>query len=188
MLDQVEAEASETVVHAEVCVDGRLLGDYLHLRRELQGESKSGPPGPDRVEELSSRFVDLHQKVNERTHTYTFRCMDRVERERLKDRHPPTQQQKKKMLEWNPATFEPALAAVTLVEIDGVPVDEPEGRLEEHFRRLWSSMPEGEHGWGVIGRALAEANYEGTQVPLSVRAIGDRFVSTLSLTMQQATG
>ena len=187
MLEQVEAEASETVVHAQVCVDGRLLGDYLQAREQL-ARLDQRTVGDEATQELSERFADLHRRVAERTHVYTFGCMPRLDRERLKDRFPPTASQKKSGLDADPAKFEPALAAATLVEIDGVAVEDDVERREEHFRRLWDALPEGDFGWGVIGRALGQANYEGTQVPLSVRVIGDRFVSALNSTMRRRTG
>jgi hypothetical protein len=185
LLDRIEAESSETVVHAEVCVDGRLLGDYLDVRTRLQGLKQSTTMMHDeQLQELTGEFRRLHGLVTDRTHRYTFRCLDRLEREKLKDRCPPTEKQKKLRFEYDPSKFEPQLAARCLVQVDGEDVDDAVERLEEHFRQLWRTLPEGPNGWGVVSKALADVNYEGTQVPPTVRGIGDQLISALNLTMQ----
>lgn len=180
MLDRIEAEASETVAHADICVDGRLLADYAELRERLMA------PGGDKAE-LTGRFAVLHAEVEAKTHRYTFRCLDRIERERLKDQHPPTDVQKQRRWDYDPHGYEPALAAASLVTIDGEPVEDPPERVVGHFKMLYRTLPEGQQGWGLIAAALASSNVEGTQVPFSVRAIGDRLVSALNSTTQRDT-
>lgn len=188
-LDTIESEASPTVAHAEVCVDGRLLADYLDIRNRMETHAADRPKmlADDTLDQLTSRFEQLHRQVIERTHRYTFRCIERDERERLKDAHPPNDKQKHLGWDTDPHGFEPALAARAVVEIDGEPVNEPVERLEAHFEQLERDLPEGRNGWGVIAQALNDANYEGTQVPKSVRAIGDRFVSGLNSISADAT-
>ena len=180
-LAAIEAEASETVVHADVCVDGRLLADYRDVLEHYQRYNEPGMLSPPKdAEQLSERVKLLHARVKERTHRYTFACIDRLEREELADQHPPTKKQKDSP--YDPSGFEPALAARSLVEVDEKPVEQDTERLESHFHKLRKELPPGQHGWGLIWDAVLAANGEGTQVPKSVSGIVDRLVSELNST------
>ena len=182
-LAAIEAEASETVAHCEVCVDGRLLADYRDILEQYQRYNEPGMLSePKDAEQLSEQVRALHVKVKERTHRYTFACIDRAEREELADKHPPTKKQKQSDAGYDPAGFEPALAARSLVEVDGQPVDHDVDRLEVHFVKLRKELPPGQYGWGVIWDAVLSANGEGTQIPKSVSGIVDRLVSELNST------
>lgn len=187
-LAAIEAEASETVVHADVCVDGRLLAEYRDILEHYQRYSDPGMLSPSKdAEQLADQVRQLHARVKERTHRYTFACIDRLEREELADKYPPTKKQKQADAGYDPAGFEPALAARSLVEIDGKPVEHEAERLESHFVKLRTDMPPGQHGWGVIWDAVLSANGEGTQIPKSVSGIVDRLVSELNSTTPQDT-
>lgn len=186
LLDKVEAEAKPTVAHADVCVDGELLADYLDVREQM-GRQRVAEHGQTAMMEdsaelkaITDRFRALHEQVKAMTHRYTFRCVPRQDREKLKDKHPPTQKQAKKGHEYNPEGYEPALAAAALTAIDGETVDDELERKLGHFRKLYADLPEGRWGWGTIVKALEASNYEGTQVPKSVRDIGDQTVSALN--------
>lgn len=187
-LSRIEQEASPTVVHADVCADGRLLAEY---RDVLASYQQYGSPDmlapPKDAEQLADRVRDLHEQVQARTHRYTFACIDRADREALADKHPPTKKQKEQDAYADPAGFEPALAAASLVEVDGEPVGRDLDDVEDHFVRLRREMPPGEHGWGVIWQAVLSANGEGTQVPKSVSGIVDRLVSELNSTTPPRT-
>lgn len=182
-LDTIEAEQSATVVHAEVCVDGALLAAYHDALARLAGHNADGMlEADDDLEALAEQVTGLQQQVKDRTHRYTFACIDRTEREQLADRHPP---KSKKHQDWNPEGFEPAMAAASLVEVDGQPTSRTADSLVDHFDRLRRTMPPGEHGWGVIWDAVVRANGTGTQVPPTVSGIVDRFISGLNSTSRQ---
>ncbi len=181
-LDTIEAEASETVVHADVCVDGRLLASYHDSLTRLANHDPDGMLEADGLETLAEEVQRLQAHVKARTHRYTFACIDRTEREQLADLHPP---KSKKHQDWDPEGFEPALTAASLVEVDGQPTSRTRESLVDHFDKLRRTLPPGENGWGLIWNAVVQANGTGTQVPPTVSGIVDRFLSGLNSTTQQ---
>lgn len=181
-LDTIEAEASATVVGASVCLDGRLLAEYHDALSRLANHDADGMlEADDGLETLAEEVERLQTEVKERTHRYTFACIDRREREQLADAHPP---KSKKHQDWDPEGFEPAMAAASLVEVDGQPTSRTVESLTDHFDKLRRTLPPGEHGWGIIWNAVVMANGQGTQVPPTVSGIVDRFISGLNSTTQ----
>lgn len=149
----------------DVCLDRQLVADLEEAEAERERLSSNGML-EGAPEELQERIAQLAAEVQDRTLTFTFRNMGWRKWERLRDEHPPTEEDREAGLDHNPATFPVAATAACSVEPE-LTLEQAESLFETAppsvVSRIWSTVFLANLEAGDEKKALATAATASTE-------------------------
>lgn len=159
-------------VTVPICREASLLDEHARLEAQAQAEIGS-LAGPSRAAELAA----LEVRIEEASTPFVFRALSRKAWADLLKAHPPSKEDLKARVDFNPDTFPHAAIAACSVDPD---------ITEAQAVRLGEVLPQGE--WEKCWAAVLTCNVEEVTPPKSLLAAVARTMSNGSSTTASPTG
>jgi hypothetical protein len=156
-----------------ICQRAALLDEHARIEAEVLRDGGGSLAGRTKAGELAA----LEDQIEEASTAFRFRALGRRGWADLLRQHPPSKDDAKLGIDFNPETFPQAAIAASSVEPEISP---------EQSERLAEVLPQGE--WEKLWAAVLTCNIEGVEPPKSVLAAVARTMSVASSTTAAPTG